>query len=211
MLHIKKYIFNPFQVNTYLLYDDSKEGIVIDPACQNESEFSELESFIKENSINLKYMVNTHAHVDHIMGNKFLRNHFNIESVSHKAGLPLLKQAVEMGAAFGIEVQKPFEPDKFIDEGDELSFGNIHLKIFHTPGHSPGSIVLHHKESKSIFVGDVLFNGGIGRTDLPGGNYDTLITSIKDKLMIMDDETVVYSGHGDETTIGREKAENPFL
>lgn len=211
MTKIKIFVFNPFQENTFLLYDETNECIIIDAGCNEEHEFRQLEHFIEENSLKLTSIVNTHCHIDHIMGNAYLVDKYKVPSIAHKEDLQLIERSNDMALAFGFNIQEPPIPNQFVNEGDEIKFGNTVLKIKHVPGHSPGSIALHNEKDKFVIVGDVLFAGGIGRTDLPGGDYDTLIESINDKLFTLNGDTVVYPGHGGSTTIEREKSTNPFF
>jgi len=211
MTHIKIFVFNPFQENTFLLYDETKECIIIDAGCNEENEFQKLDNFIKENNLKPKSIVNTHCHIDHILGNAYLVDKYKISSIAHKDDMPLLERSNDMALAYGFNIQEPPVPNQFVNEGDEIKFGNTVLKIKHVPGHSPGSIALYNEKDKFVIVGDVLFAGGIGRADLPGGDYDTLINSINKKLFTLQGETVVYPGHGGSTTIEHEKNTNPFF
>ena len=211
MTKIKIFVFNPFQENTFIVYDETKECVIIDAGCNEEYEFKEIDKFIEENNLNLKYIINTHCHIDHIMGNAYLVNKYNVDSIAHKEDIPLLERSNDMAMAFGFNIQEPPIPHKFVEEGESINFGNTELKVIHVPGHSPGSIVLYNEKEKYIIVGDVLFDGGIGRTDLPGGNYDNLISGIKNKLFTLDGDVVVYPGHGQSTTIWKEKESNPFF
>lgn len=211
MTKIKVFVFNPFQENTFLLYDESNECIIIDAGCNEEHEFKELDSFITENNLTLKLIINTHCHIDHIMGNAYLIDKYNVPSIAHKEDMPLLERSNDMALAFGFNIQEPPIPGQFVNEGDEIKFGNTTLLVKHVPGHSPGSIALYNKDEQFVIVGDVLFKGGIGRTDLPGGDYHTLIASINDKLFTLNDDVVVYSGHGESSTIAHEKSTNPYF
>lgn len=211
MTKIKVFVFNPFQENTFLLYDESNECIIIDAGCNEEHEFKELDTYITENNLTLKLIINTHCHIDHIMGNAYLVDKYNVHSIAHKEDMPLLERSNDMAMAFGFNIQEPPTPSQFVNEGDEIKFGNTILKVKHVPGHSPGSIALYNKDEQFVIVGDVLFKGGIGRTDLPGGDYDTLIASINDKLFTLNGDVVVYSGHGESTTIAHEKSTNPYF
>ncbi len=211
MTKIKIFVFNPFQENTFLLYDETNQCVVIDPGCNNQKESAEVDQFISENNLTLKYIINTHCHIDHIMGNAYLVNKYKVHSIAHKEDMPLLERSNDMALAFGFNVDEPPVPNKFVEEGEEIKFGNTVLKVIHVPGHSPGSIVLYNKADKFLIVGDVLFSGSIGRTDLPGGDYDTLINGIKQKLLVLDDEVVVYPGHGESTTVMKERTTNPFI
>ena len=211
-MKIKQLTFNPFQENTYIIWDDTKNCIIIDPGCYEEEERKNLVSFIEINEINPVKLINTHCHIDHILGNKFVSENWNIELHIHKLDLPLLENAGGIAQTYGFEKYEgsPY-PQHFLKDGDLLKFGESKLEILFTPGHAPGHICLFSKEEKFIVAGDVLFNRSIGRTDLPGGDYDTLIDSIQKKLMVLEDETVVYCGHGPSTTIGKERETNPFL
>ncbi len=211
MTKIKIFVFNPFQENTILLYDETKECVIIDAGCNEEHEFEKIDAFIEENKLILKSIINTHCHIDHIMGNSYLVNKYKIPSIAHKDDMPLLERSNDMALAFGFDVQEPPVPNKFVEEGDEIKFGNTILQILHVPGHSPGSIILYNDQEKFMIVGDVLFAGSIGRTDLPGGDHETLISGIKEKIFSLNEDVVVYPGHGESTTIGHEKSTNPYF
>lgn len=204
--------FNPFQENTYIIYDETKECIIIDPGCYEENEEIQLISFIEENMLTPVKLINTHCHIDHILGNKFVSDMWNIELYIHKEDLSLLKNARSIGKMYGFEnFEGSTYPKHFLEEKDKIAFGNSELEIIFTPGHAPGHICLYSEKNKFIIAGDTLFNGSIGRTDLPGGDYNTLINSIKTKLLSLAEETIVYCGHGPSTSIGKEKKTNPFL
>lgn len=211
MTKIKIFVFNPFQENTFLLHDDTGECVIIDAGSNEEHEFEKIDDYIQENKLTLKYIINTHCHIDHIMGNAYLIDKYKVESIAHKEDMPLIERSKDMALAFGFDVQEPPMPNKFVEEGDEINFGNTVLKVIHVPGHSPGSIVLFNEKEKYLIVGDVLFEGSIGRTDLPGGNYDTLINGIREKLFSLDDDITVYPGHGGKTSIVKERTSNPFF
>jgi glyoxylase-like metal-dependent hydrolase (beta-lactamase superfamily II) len=211
MTKIKTFVFNSFQENTYLLYDESNECIIVDAGCNADHEYKQLDNFIAENGLTLKLIVNTHCHIDHILGNAYLVNKYEVESIANKEDLPLLERSNDMATAFGLDIQEPPVPNRLVVEGDEIKFGNSVLHVKHVPGHSPGSIALYNKQEGFVVVGDVLFKGGIGRTDLPGGDYDTLIASINEKLFTLNDNVIVYSGHGESTTIAKEKSDNSFF
>ncbi|MFC2086620.1 MBL fold metallo-hydrolase [Bacteroidota bacterium] len=211
MLNIKTFVFNPFQENTFIVSNEKNECIVIDAGCYDENEFERVNTFIKKNDFNPVKLINTHCHIDHILGVERLKNEFQIDFACHKDDLFLLNHATEMSRNFGVPFDNPPVPDSYYSEYDTIKFGVSEIEIMHVPGHSPGSIALLCKEQSFVIVGDVLFNGSIGRTDLPGGNYETLIQSIKEKLFVLPDETVVYSGHGPETSIHKEKNTNPFF
>ncbi len=212
MIQIKQLVFNPFQENTYILYDETKEAVIIDPGCNNADEENMLVSFIEENELVPVKLLNTHGHIDHILGNYFIKKKYNLHLEAHVDDEFLLSDAKNYGANFGIIMQE--EPpliDKYLNEGDTVEFGNSTLHILHVPGHSPGSIVFYNEEEKILIGGDVLFNDSIGRTDLPGGDYDLLATGIKEKIFTLNKNIEVYPGHGTSTSIDKEKKYNPFL
>ena len=211
MIQISSFAFNPFQENTYVLYDETKESIIIDPGCYTPLEQAELSTFIENEGLKPVRLILTHCHIDHILGCKYISERYKLVSEANKIEMPVFQNAERAAAIFGIRLEKPPAPGKFIDEKDVIKFGNSSLEILFTPGHSPGSLCFYNNEQKFVIGGDVLFHGSIGRTDLPGGNFDTLISSIKEKLFSLDDDVTVYPGHGQETTIGFEKANNPFL
>ena len=211
-MEIHQITFNTFQENTFILWDNTGDCIFIDPGCYEKNEELELVDFINKNNLNPVKLINTHCHIDHILGNKFVSEKWNLELYINKIDLPLLEGSGDIARMYGFENYKgsPY-PKHYLEEGDILEFGESKLEILFTPGHAPGHICLFNKEEGFIVSGDVLFNGSIGRTDLPGGDFDTLIESIKTKLMTLRDETIVYCGHGPSTSIGRERLSNPFL
>jgi glyoxylase-like metal-dependent hydrolase (beta-lactamase superfamily II) len=211
MIKIKTFVFNPFQENTYLLYDETGEAVIIDPGCYSKQEEESLLDFIVENNIKPEQLLNTHSHIDHILGNRFVAEQFNLKLQSHKEDEFLIQRAKEQGLAFGIKIENPPLPGNYLDEEMKIKFGNSELEIIHAPGHSPGSLVFYNRKEKFMIVGDVLFNQSIGRTDLPGGSYEILVRSIVQKLFPLGDDMEVYSGHGSPTTIGQERISNPFL
>jgi hydroxyacylglutathione hydrolase len=211
MIQIQTFTFNAFQENTYVLFDESKECVIIDPGCYDTMEQRILVDFIEQQELKPVQLLNTHSHIDHILGNNFVSKTYNIPFSMHEKDLPGLHQTVDYGRVYGFNVDKSPEPNNFLDEGDIVRFGNSSLEILFTPGHSAGSITFYNTEQKIAIAGDVLFFGSIGRTDLPGGNHETLIGSIKSKLFPLGDNFTVYPGHGPTTTIGYEKTNNPFL
>ncbi len=211
MITIKTFIFNPFQENTYLLYDESGEAVIIDPGCYAKSEEEQLSKYLEENNLKLKHLLNTHSHIDHILGNRFISEKYKLQVESHQEDEFLIERAKEQAVLFGMQIEAPPTVGKYIDENNAIKFGNSELKIIHAPGHSPGSLVFYNTEQRFMIVGDVLFNQSIGRTDLPGGNLDTLLESIFTKLFPLGDDMKVYSGHGTTTTIGQERISNPFF
>ena len=210
-MQIQKFTFNPFQENTYILYDQTNECIVIDPGMYTPQEEEELNEFIRGNSLMPKRLINTHCHLDHIFGNAFVHKHYDLKLEIHKGELPVLHAAPQFGRMYGIPYAGSPEPEIFLDEEDTITFGHQILKVIFTPGHSPASLSFYHEESKTLISGDVLFYESIGRTDLPGGNFQVLEASIKNKLFPLGDSVTVHPGHGPSTTIGHEKHHNPFL
>ncbi len=202
---------NQLGENSYILSDESGECIFVDPGFCFDEERDEVRAYIAENKLTPVKIVNTHCHFDHIMGVEFLRKEYNIPFYAHKEDAFLVDRANTQAQMFGMEME-PVQPiDHFFEEGEKVSFGQSELEIIHVPGHAPGHVVFYSQADKFVVVGDVLFYGSIGRTDLPGGDYDTLISGIKNKLFKLPDDTKVYSGHGPETTLGFEKSTNPFL
>jgi len=209
---IKTFTFNPIQENTYLVYDETNEAVVIDAGCISEIEKRALKNYIEENNLILKRVLNTHLHFDHQFGNKFLYTTFGIKPEACKEDEYLLENVVAQTRSFGIAADEEAQPiGDYITDNQELKFGNTTFKAMHVPGHSPGSMAFYEEKEGILFAGDVLFRGSIGRTDLPKGDYATLIQSITNKLLPLPDSTVVYSGHGPTTTIGFERKNNPFI
>lgn len=211
MLNVQTFTFNPVQENTYILYNEERLCCIIDPGCYFASEEIELRNFIEQHQLQPKYLLNTHCHLDHIFGNRFVHKTYGLTLHLHK----LEKQVLALGPASGQMWQMPFDNYDgelvFIDEKDKIQLGNDELSILFTPGHSPGHICFYDKAGKFLIGGDVLFNGSVGRTDLPGGNFETLEQSIKTQLYTLPQDVIVYPGHGDSTTIGDEMKTNPFV
>jgi glyoxylase-like metal-dependent hydrolase (beta-lactamase superfamily II) len=204
-------VFNAFQENTYLLYDQTGECILVDAGCYSPEEKTAIDNFLLSNKVRLTKLINTHCHVDHVLGMAYLAEKYKPEIWAHQDDLKLLTEARKHGIIFGFDVEQPPVATGYLEEGKDIVFGNSRLQVFHVPGHSPGSVALYSREANFVIVGDVLFKGSIGRTDLPGGNYDQLMKSIFTKLMSLPPDTVVYSGHGPSTTIHEEALSNPFL
>lgn len=211
MVTIKTFVCNAFQENTFLLYDETKECVIIDAGNSNAKENSLIDGFIETNELKLISIINTHCHIDHLMGNSYFVDKYNVDSIAHKNEMPLIDRSKDMAIAFGFDLEEPPVPNIFVEDGEIIRFGNSELEVRLVPGHSPGSIVLYCKKDNFVIVGDVLFSGSIGRTDLPGGDHQTLIDSIEDKLFSLDPSVVAYPGHGESTTIGKEKETNPFF
>jgi hydroxyacylglutathione hydrolase len=211
MIKIASFTFNPFEENTYLLFDETKECAIIDPGCHSVEEKQTLAQFIEAENLKPVKLLLTHSHIDHILGNNFVAGKYNLKPEVNELELPMLQNAKMIGQMYGIEVEPSPEPEIFLAEGNTVRFGNSELQVLFTPGHSRGSICFYNAEDKFVIAGDVLFNESIGRTDLPGGDYNTLIKSIREKLFNLPDDNKVYPGHGPATTIGHEKKHNPFL
>jgi hydroxyacylglutathione hydrolase len=211
MLSIEIFTFNAFSENTYVVFDETSEGVIIDPGCYSREEQQELSSFIENHSIKVKFILNTHCHIDHVLGNNFVKEKYKAPLLLHKIEDPQLRAVKNYAPIYGFEGYRETEPDQFIDEKDTITFGNTKWNILFLPGHSPGHIGFYDGKEQILFSGDVLFQHSIGRTDLPGGNFDTLIKSIHQNLFSLPDKVVVYCGHGPSTTIGEEKISNPFV
>lgn len=210
MIKIDSFTFNAFQENTYLLSDDTKECILVDPGCYDRSEKEEIDNFIIDNNLSLKAIYNTHCHVDHILGNYYLKEKYKVKLIIHKKDYEILKSVKAYAPVYGFQNYQEAEPDEYISENDIIKFGNSELKIFFVPGHAPGHIAFYNLEQRICVSGDVLFNRSIGRTDFPGCSFEALIDSIHTKLFSLPDDTIVFPGHGPTTTIGEEKKFNPF-
>lgn len=211
MINVHYFAFGPFQENTYVLWDETNECIILDPGNSTASENKKLSDFISQKNLNVKRLILTHAHVDHINGNKYVFDTYGLLPEVHQDDVYFIEKHTATATMYGLSVEQSPMPKAFIKEGDVIKFGNSSLQTLHTPGHSPGSISYYNKEDKLIIGGDVLFYGSIGRSDLPMGNHNTLIKSIVEKLIPLGDDMKVYSGHGMPTTIGFERMNNPFL
>lgn len=210
MLRVRSFVFNPFQENTFVLFDETGECIIVDPGCSDESENAELKNFIDQNKLTVKALLNTHCHVDHVLGNRFVKEIFKVNLLIHRTEEPVLKAAEIYAPTYGFYDYRHEPADAFLEEGELIRFGNQTLVVLFVPGHSPGHIAFYSEESGVLIGGDVLFYNSIGRTDLPGGNHDQLLNSIHTQLFTLPDHVRVYPGHGPETTIGFEKKTNPF-
>lgn len=210
MLSIQTFEFNPFQENTYLLYDETGEAVVIDAGCYDREEEKELSDFITQQNLTVKAIWNTHSHIDHILGSYYVKDKYKVPMLIH----PLDEQTLRMGKMsaqiYGMSRYTDVDADGSITEGQPLKFGNQSFEVLFVPGHAPGHVVFYHPQQKVLLGGDVLFYRSIGRSDLPGGNHNTLIDSIHKKIFTLPDNVVVYPGHGPATTVGEENAENPF-
>lgn len=211
MLTVTSFVFSPIAENTYVLYNEAGDCIIIDPGCYFSNERWELEQYISKNRLLPKYLLNTHCHLDHIFGNKFVHDTYMLEPYVHSNEQVVLENAGLAGLKWNLPFDNYTGGLQFLREGDVIRLGKDELKVLYSPGHSPGHVCFYCSTQHFVIGGDVLFRMGIGRTDLPGGNFETLINSIRTKLWELPDETIVYTGHGVPTSIGFEKANNPFL
>jgi hydroxyacylglutathione hydrolase len=211
MLSIKSFIFSPVQENTYVLYNEKKEACIIDPGCYFQEERDKLTLFISENGLKPVLLLNTHCHLDHVFGNKFISDTWQLVPHIHEKEKPVLEFAPESARMWGLPFDNYEGELVYLEEGGKVTIGDDSLNILFTPGHSPGSISFYHEKGGFVMGGDVLFSGSIGRTDLPGGDFHTLINSIQTRFFTLPDDTKVYSGHGPVTTVGFEKMNNPFV
>jgi len=210
MLHVHSFEFNALQENTYVLYDETTECVIIDPGCYDIHEQKELAAFIEENHLHVKALLNTHGHIDHVLGNDYVKDKFKTKLYIHSIDDPVLKAVKVYAGNYGFPQYREAAVDIHLSEDDVVTFGNQQLKVLFVPGHSPGHVAFYSEENKVVIGGDVLFRNSIGRTDLPGGDYNTLINSIHQKLFSLPDDVVVYPGHGPETSIGFERKTNPY-
>ncbi|MBP7990967.1 MAG: MBL fold metallo-hydrolase [Sediminibacterium sp.] len=211
MIHIKAFTFSPISENTYVLYNNEGKAIIIDPGCYFPNEQETLKNFLTDNSLTPVYLLNTHCHLDHVFGNKWVHETYGLEPHLHPNEEAMLALAPVSGERWGLPFENYAGPLHFLNDGDTVFLGDTEIQVILAPGHSPGSICFYIPSQGDLMGGDVLFRGSIGRTDLPGGDSETLLHSIREKLWVLPDETVVYSGHGIKTTIGYEKRNNPFL
>jgi glyoxylase-like metal-dependent hydrolase (beta-lactamase superfamily II) len=210
MVRIKTFVFNPFEENTYLLMDETGVTVIVDPGCYDAEEQHVLKTYINENDLKISALLNTHAHIDHVLGNAYVKETYEVQLHMNRGDLPVLHANPALAGMYGFPEYKMIEPDHFPEEGEQIKFGNSTLEVLTVPGHSPGHLAFYDRQNGYVVVGDVLFSGSIGRTDLPGGDFDTLIDSIHRKLFPLGDAVRVYPGHGPVTEIGIEKRSNPF-
>lgn len=197
--------------NTYILYNNSKEAIIFDPGCYENHEKKELDDFISQEKLLVRMLINTHCHIDHVLGNAYVKRKYKVPFLIHKKELPVLKSVSTYASNYGFPAYEEAEPDDFLDENTDLLLGTAIIKMLFVPGHAPGHLVFYHEESKICIAGDTLFQGSIGRTDLPGGDHQTLLNAIKKEMFSLPEDTKIYPGHGPMTTIGYEKEYNPFV
>ena len=202
---------NPFQENSAVLYDSTGECAIVDPGFSTDEERKALIRFVAEKNLKPVLMLNTHCHIDHILGNKFIADEYNLELQIHQLDAPLLEAATSYAHLYGLNYEPSPAPTNFLEEGTDITFGKTKLEVLHLPGHAPGHVILIHRDSKTIIGGDVIFSGSIGRTDLPGGNHEDLLQSIREKLFTLPEDYTIYPGHGPQTSVGREKMSNPFF
>lgn len=210
-MKVESFTFNPFQENTYVLFDESKECIIIDCGCSHPSEEERFKKFIESEGLKPVRYIQTHCHIDHVMGNKFVFDEYGLEPEYHVLDQPVMESAEMVARQYMLPFEKGPDGTPNLVEGDSITFGNSSLKILFTPGHSPGSVCFYSEEHEFVIAGDTLFQMSIGRTDLPGGDHSTLINAIREQLFTLPDETKVFSGHGPSTEIGLEKQHNPFF
>ncbi len=210
-MEIYKLVFNPIDVNTYVLADATGDCAIIDCGCYDKDEFTELTDLIAQRKLKPVLLLNTHCHLDHIFGDIFMMEKYGIGAFCHKDDTFNRKSSAHHAQMFGLSMEMPPEPAGYLTDGQKISFGQTELSVIHVPGHSPGGVAFYSGNENVVFTGDALFAGSIGRTDLPGGNYETIINSIKNKLFTLPSGTMVYPGHGEETDIGTEKESNPYF
>lgn len=214
MLHYHSFTFNAFQENTFLIWNDAKEAVIIDPGCYEAYEEAELKSFIERNQLKPKAIWNTHGHIDHVLGIDFVKHSYRIPFFLHSDDSQTLKAGEVIAPVYGFERYKPVEPDQDLKGITKLSLGELEFEVLFVPGHCPGHVAFYHLGTDGkgyLFSGDVLFSSSIGRTDLPGGSFDVLEKSLLEKVYVLPGETKVLCGHGESTTVGHEKFSNPFV
>jgi hydroxyacylglutathione hydrolase len=211
MYNVKVFIFSPIQENTYVLSNDKKEAIIIDPGCYGQKEEQQLEDYIVSQGLQVRLLLNTHCHLDHVFGNKFVAERWDLKPHIHPREKPVLDHAPVSGLMWNLPFHNYSGDVVYLNDGDVTGLDNEPLDVLFTPGHSPGSISFYSKGGGFIISGDVLFQRSVGRTDLPMGDFDTLAQSIRTKLYALPDDTIVYSGHGAATTVGEEKRYNPYV
>jgi len=211
MIEIKSFTFNPFSENTYVLSDETGEAVIIDPGCYDKAEYQDLSGYLEKNNLKPVRIINTHAHIDHVLGVAALQRKYNIPFSLHKIDEPLLKAVKTYAPNYGFAQFDEPEINSYLNEGEDVKFGNSTLKVIFVPGHAPGHVAFVNDQQRFVIGGDVLFRQSIGRTDLPGGDMKTLLNSIRTQLFTLADDYMVYAGHMQPTTIGFEKKNNPFL
>lgn len=208
---VSGFTFNAFSENTYLLHDATGQCAIIDSGCYSRAEQEALRSFIEAQNLQVVLLLNTHCHIDHVLGNQFVLDTYKVPFLIHEADAATLRSVPAYAPSYGFPAYSPAEPTGFLTPAEPVRFGDTELEVRFAPGHAPGHVVFYHAPTATVIGGDVLFQGSIGRTDLPGGDFDTLIQSIRTQLLTLPDEVTVYPGHGPATTIGAERRTNPFL
>lgn len=211
MLNIKTFTFNPYQENTYLLYNNLGECIIIDPGMYGSDEQNIFDTYISENKLKPVQLLNTHCHIDHVLGNKHIYDTYGLKARFHEGEIPLLMEVQNYAPQMGFRYEAAPIGEDFLNEQDSIYIGEDKLGIILAPGHSPAHLCFYSPEQHFLIGGDVLFRNSIGRTDLPGGNHEQLLQSIKNNIYTLPEETIVYPGHGPSTTVGHEKETNPFI
>jgi|WetSurMetagenome_2_1015567.scaffolds.fasta_scaffold36348_2 hydroxyacylglutathione hydrolase len=211
IMEIFRLVFSPIEVNTYILADDSGKCAVIDCGCYGMKEFEKLSLFLQKRNLTPELLLNTHCHLDHVFGNGMFLRKYKLGTFCHKLEEENLNDSPDHAMLFGLKMETPPDPSGFLNDGDIVNFGSEELMVLHVPGHSTGSLAFYSSKSSVVFTGDALFSGNIGRTDLPGGSYETLIHSIKSKLFVLPPSTIVYPGHGEATVIEKELKTNPYF
>lgn len=210
-MKIYRLVFSPIEVNTYVIADSSGDCAIIDCGCYNRNEFTLLEALLSDNKLNPVLLLNTHCHLDHVFGNGYILEKYNLRTFYNKDDEYNRLKSVKHAMLFGLTMEQPPEPAGYIEDNQTVSFGNIIFTALLVPGHTRGSLAFYCREENVVFTGDALFAGSIGRSDLEGGNHKTLVKSIREKLFTLPADTVVYPGHGDATTIKTEKETNPYF
>ena len=211
MITIQQFTFNAYQENTYVLYDETGECVIIDPGMNDSAEQNAFFNWIRETNLKPVLLLNTHCHLDHVFGNKFVFDNWNLKPQFHKGELPILQAIPGYAPQMGMHYELSPEPEVFLEETGTVTFGNSELELIFAPGHSPAHLCFYARQDGFLIGGDVLFYSSIGRTDLPGGNHQQLLDNIREKLFVLPDHIAVYPGHGQPTSIGFEKKHNPFL
>ncbi len=211
MIKVQSFTFNDFQENTFVLSDETKACVVVDPGCYTRAEKSQLQQYISDHHLKVVVLVNTHCHIDHVLGNHFVKETYKVPLLIHRLEAEMLRMSVLRAPVFGFNAYEESVADQYLSEKEKLVFGESSLDILFVPGHSPGHLAFYSPTDGFCIGGDVLFQGSVGRTDLPGGNAETLFHSIRTQLYPLPDATIVYCGHGSPTSIGREKVSNPYV
>jgi glyoxylase-like metal-dependent hydrolase (beta-lactamase superfamily II) len=211
-IHVQSFTFGPFQENTYIAFNDEKTAVIIDPGCSNTFEENQLVQFIESNNLEVKALLSTHCHIDHIFGNAFILNKYKVDYYIHELDLPVLERGERSAQVYGIQGFTPSpQPTKFLKDNEVISFDNLNFKVIFGPGHAPGHVAFYSEENHFAISGDILFKGSFGRVDLPGGDLETLKQTIHNRFFTLPEQTIIYSGHGPETTVGFEKKTNYIL